>query len=215
AVALRRGRARRAAERLGRRAVRLEHLLIERARRGGVAGAEIQVREDDPAAGIAALAREDGVDLARQGERGRLRGGRRAAGARAEPLVGGVGYEGAERRQHLLPSLVAFAQREDPALEVAEARARGEGARAHLAVLGPGALAVAARAVQLGEEVARLGGALGPGIGGEVRVERLLVGRRERRVAGACDVEGAEAVVAGVARVPRVGDLAEEARGAR
>src|SRR5437762_836843 len=84
AVALRRGRARRAAERLGRRPVRLEHLLVERAGRRGVAGAEIEVREDDSVAPIAPLSHEDGVDLPRQRERGRLLGGRPA------PWSGGV-----------------------------------------------------------------------------------------------------------------------------
>src|SRR5439155_119039 len=229
---------------------------VECARRRGVAGAEIQVGEDDAIAGIAALAHEDGVDPARQRERRRLLGGRRALGARgervaeareratplgrvgaegeerlevarglrelpgrdarrepelqgarvellrvgvvlleavqqrdhralvgrgrarghdgaeergarAEALVGGVAHEGAERGQQLLPSLVALAKRDDAALEAAETRARGEGARGNLRVLGRGVPAVAARAVQLSEAVACLGGALGPGICGE------------------------------------------------
>src|SRR5439155_7399668 len=108
--------------------------------------------------------------------------------------------------------LVALPQHGDPALEVAQVRARGEGARAHLRVLGLGALALAAGAVQLGQEVARLGGAVGLGMGGEVGVERLLVGRRERRIARARAVERAEAVVSGLARARRVGELAEEDR---
>src|SRR5947199_1057362 len=75
--------------------------------------------------GVALLEAVEQLDhralVGRGGARGH--GGAEERGARAEPLVGGVVHEGAERRQHLLPSLVAFAQREDPALEVAEARA--------------------------------------------------------------------------------------------
>src|SRR3989442_13301868 len=114
--------------------------------------------------GVALLEAVEQLDhralVGRGGARGH--GGAEERGARAEPLVGGVVYEGAERRQHLLPSLVAFAQREDPALEVAEARARGEGAGAHLAVLGPGPLAVAARAGERRAEGARPRGAPRP-----------------------------------------------------
>src|SRR5207244_11192350 len=69
AIALRRRRAGRDAERLGRAGVRLEDLLVECARRGGVAGAEIQVGEDDAIAGIVALANEAGVDHERTRER--------------------------------------------------------------------------------------------------------------------------------------------------
>src|SRR5207249_4428247 len=172
AVALRRGRARRAAERLGRRAVRLEHLLIERARRGGVAGAEIQVREDDPAAGIAALAREDGVDLARQGERGRLLGGRRALGARGELA--------AHARERAAPLGRAGAQREE-GVEVAGRLLEPPGRDARREAELEGARV----------EVLRVGVALLEAV--EQLDHRALVGRGGARGHGGAEERGARA----------------------
>src|SRR5439155_1096690 len=174
---------------------------VECARRRGVAGAEIQVGEDDAIAGIAALAHEDGVDPARQRERRRLLGGRRALGARGERVaeareratpLGRVGAEGEERLE------VARGLRELPGRD-ARREPELQGARVELLRVG----VVLLEAVQQRDHRALVG---------RGRVEGLLVGRCERRVAGACDIEGAEAVVGGVARVPRDGELAEERR---